>query len=47
MALWLGNVRATVHRRLRRGGLAAAVGEERLYRTLADAGPDLRAALAA
>jgi hypothetical protein len=27
VALWLGNVRTTVHRRLRRGGLAAAVGE--------------------
>jgi high affinity sulfate transporter 1 len=43
--LWLGNVRATVHERLRRGGLAAAIGEDRLYRTLADAGPDVRAAL--
>jgi sulfate permease, SulP family len=43
--LWLGSVRATVHERLRRGGLAAAIGEDRLYRTLADAGPDVRAAL--
>jgi sulfate permease, SulP family len=43
--LWLGNVRATVHERLHRGGLAAAIVEDRLYRTLADAGPDVRAAL--
>jgi len=43
--LWLGNVRATVHERLRRGGLAATVGEARLYRNLADAVPDLRAVL--
>jgi SulP family sulfate permease len=45
VALWLGNVRAAVHERLRLGGLAAAVGEDRLYRTLADAAPDVRAAL--
>ena len=45
VALWLGNVRADTHRVLRRSGLAAAVGEARLYRTLADAAPDLRAAL--
>ena len=45
MELWLGNVRATVHERLRRGGLAAAIGEAHLYRTVADAAPDLRAAL--
>jgi hypothetical protein len=43
--LWLGNVRATVHERLRRGGLTATVGEARLYRDLADAVPDLRAVL--
>ncbi|HEY6708572.1 MAG TPA: sodium-independent anion transporter [Actinomycetota bacterium] len=43
--LWLGDVRATVHERLRRGGLATAIGEARLYRTVADAVPDLRAAL--
>jgi SulP family sulfate permease len=39
------NVLAAVHERLRLGGLAAAVGEDRLYRTLADAAPDVRAAL--
>ena len=43
--LWLGNVRARVHGRLRRSGLADAIGEARLYRDLADAGPDVRAAL--
>ena len=43
--LWLGNVRATVHERLRRGGLAATIGEAHLYRDLADAAPDVRAAL--
>jgi MFS superfamily sulfate permease-like transporter len=45
VALWLGNVRVAVHERLRLGGLAAAIGEDRLYRTLADAAPDVRAAL--
>ena len=30
---------------LRRGGLAAAIGEAHLYRTVADAAPDLRGAL--
>jgi predicted Rossmann-fold nucleotide-binding protein len=45
VALWLGNVRAGAREVLRRSGLAAAVGEARLYRTLADAAPDLHAAL--
>jgi SulP family sulfate permease len=43
--LWLANVRALVHERLRHSGLAATVGEARLYRDLADAVPDVRAAL--
>jgi SulP family sulfate permease len=43
--LWLGNVRAGVHEALRRGGLATAIGEDRLYCTLGDAEPDVRAAL--
>jgi SulP family sulfate permease len=43
--LWLANVRALVHERLRHSGLAATVGEARLYRDLADAAPDVRAAL--
>jgi hypothetical protein len=33
------------HELLRRSGLAAAIGEDRLYRSLADAAADLRAAL--
>jgi MFS superfamily sulfate permease-like transporter len=45
VALWLGNVRAGAREVLRRSGLAAAVGEARLYRALADAAPDVRAAL--
>jgi SulP family sulfate permease len=45
VALWLGNVRVGAREVLRRSGLAAAIGEARLYRTLADAAPDVRAAL--
>jgi hypothetical protein len=45
VALWLGNVRGGANAVLGRSGLAAAVGEARLYRTLADAAPDLLAAL--
>jgi MFS superfamily sulfate permease-like transporter len=40
VALWLGNVRTGAQELLRRSGLAAAIGEDRLYRSLADAGPD-------
>jgi sulfate permease, SulP family len=45
VALWLANARAGVRDLLRRGGLTEAVGEARVYRTLADAVPDARAAL--
>jgi len=45
VGLWLANVRALVHERLRHSGLAATVGEARLYRDPADAAPDVRAAL--
>ena len=45
VALWLANVRAEVRDLLRRSGLTEAVGEARVYRTLADAVPDARAAL--
>jgi SulP family sulfate permease len=45
VALWLANVRAQVRDLLRRSGLTEAVGEARVYRTLADAVPDARAAL--
>jgi len=43
--LWLANVHANVGRMLRRSGLADDIGEARLYRTIADATPDVRAAL--
>jgi SulP family sulfate permease len=45
VALWLANARAEVQDLLRRSGLAEAVGEARIYRSLADAIPDARAAL--
>jgi sulfate permease, SulP family len=45
VALWLANARAEVRDLLRRSGLAEAVGEARIYRSLADAIPDARAAL--
>jgi hypothetical protein len=47
VGLWLVKVRALVHERLRHSGLAATVGEARLYRDPAevDAAPHLRAAL--
>jgi SulP family sulfate permease len=44
-ALWLANVRAEVLGMLRRSGLADDIGEAHLYRTIADAAPDVRAAL--
>jgi sulfate permease, SulP family len=47
VALWLGNVRTGAQELLRRSGLAGVIGEDHLYRSLADAGPDLRAALGA
>jgi sulfate permease, SulP family len=45
VALWLANARAEVQDLLRRSGLTEAVGEARIYRSLADAIPDARAAL--
>ena len=45
IALWLANARAEVQDLLRRSGLAEAVGEARIYRSLADAIPDARAVL--
>ena len=45
VALWLANVHADVHRMLRRSGLADDLGEAHIYRTIADATPDVRAAL--
>lgn len=45
VALWLANVRAEVRDLLGRSGLTEAVGETQVYRTLADAVPDARAAL--
>jgi MFS superfamily sulfate permease-like transporter len=44
VALWLANARAEVQDLLRSSGLAEAVGEARIYRSLADAIPDGRAA---
>ena len=40
VALWLANARAEVQDLLRRSGLTEAVGEARIYRSLADAIPD-------
>jgi MFS superfamily sulfate permease-like transporter len=45
VALWLANARSGARDMLRRSGLAEAIGESRLYPVLADAIPDLRAAL--
>jgi MFS superfamily sulfate permease-like transporter len=45
VALWLANARAEVQGLLRRSGRAEAVGEARIYRSLADAIPDARGAL--
>ena len=45
IALWLANARAEVQDLLGRSGLTEAVGEARIYRSLADAIPDARAAL--
>jgi sulfate permease, SulP family len=45
VALWLANVHVNVGRMLRRSGLADEIGEAHLYRTIADATPDVRAAL--
>jgi SulP family sulfate permease len=44
-ALWLADVHADVLGMLRRSGLADEIGEAHLYRTIADATPDVRAAL--
>jgi SulP family sulfate permease len=45
VALWLANVRTKVRDMLDRSGLAEAIGEAHLYRTIADAMPDVRAVL--
>jgi SulP family sulfate permease len=43
--LWLANVHGGVGRMLDRSGLADDIGEAHIYRTIADATPDVRAAL--
>ena len=43
--LWLANVHGGVGRMLDRSGLADHIGEAHIYRTIADATPDVRAAL--
>jgi hypothetical protein len=42
--LWLANVHRGVLDVLQRGGLAAEIGESRIYRTIADAVSDFRSA---
>ena len=46
VALWLVNLHAGVLAMLDRGGLAADLGRAHLYRSIQDAAPDIRVALA-